>query len=163
MKCISYVSKVTSKANGISVPTGLSEIFRASRKKNAILGVSGILSYRNGYYIQILEGPANSVDQIYEKIKADNRHTNVTLLFETSITERSFPQWSMKLLQSVKKDVDFVRFIEKNSDSITTLNKKRRELLNIFYSNGPTSSRSIDAYSGNNIMLLAWPDLTVIY
>lgn len=162
MKCITYVSKVVARQNGAVIPTGLSEVFRVARKRNTTFDITGVLSYRNGHYIQVLEGEAAAVTQLYANIIQDPRHQKVTKVLELSINERSFPRWDMKLLQSVDKDADFAKFVSKYSSEISALDQNQNELFRIFYDTKTDSARFTLSYTGKDLMLLAWPDFTAI-
>ncbi|MFQ3244366.1 MAG: hypothetical protein ACI9SP_000994 [Arenicella sp.] len=162
MKCITYVSKVVARKNGAVIPVGLSDIFSAARKKNAELQITGLLSYRAGHYIQVIEGSSDAVDQLYSKIKLDTRHHQISLLFDFEITQRSFPNWNMKLVGSVNKDLNFLQFMAQNSEEISSLDDTQKQLLEVFYGLDNTSPSSIQTYKGKNLMLVAWPDFTLI-
>ncbi len=54
-----------------------------------------MLLYKDGKFMQILEGPKLAVRTLMEKIKSDPRHRNFHLLMEGPILERSFESWSM--------------------------------------------------------------------
>ncbi len=66
-----------------------------SRRANAENGITGVLLYRNGYFLQLLEGPDQAVRQKMDTIRHDPRHTKVTVLLEELIEERQFPEWTM--------------------------------------------------------------------
>ena len=72
-------------------------ILRQSRATNARLGLTGALCLCNAgaLFIQVLEGGRNAVSQRYNRISADPRHTDVTLLEFTEIAERRFAGWAM--------------------------------------------------------------------
>jgi hypothetical protein len=53
------------------------------------------LLYRGGNIIQVIEGEDDDVLQLYENIKADPRHKDVTLLSKDPIINRQFPDWQM--------------------------------------------------------------------
>jgi hypothetical protein len=162
MKCITYVSKVIARKNGAVVPVGLADIFSAARKKNAELQITGLLSYRGGHYIQVLEGDDSIVDQLFSKIRLDPRHEQIVVLFDFKITQRCFPDWDMKLVGSVNKDASFLKFMAQNSEKIPTLNNMQRQLVEIFYGLTSSSPNSIQSYDGKNLMLSAWPDFMQI-
>ena len=65
-------------------------------KGNIPLGITGILLYNKGSIMQILEGEANVVEPLFEKIKIDKRHEDVYQLNNYTITERSYKDWSMQ-------------------------------------------------------------------
>lgn len=73
----------------------LEGILTASRKNNIDADVTGMLLYRQGSFIQVLEGPEKHVKTIYARIVTDNRHKNVTVLYEGTIQQRDFPSWAM--------------------------------------------------------------------
>lgn len=66
-----------------------------SQKANKEHGITGMLLYRGGNFIQVIEGEDEAVLQLYENIKADPRHRDVTLLSQDPIKSRQFPDWSM--------------------------------------------------------------------
>ena len=74
--------------------TDLIQLLRQSREKNGRLGITGMLLYKDGNFIQILEGPEKEVRDLYQTISADPRHHGVIQLMEYE-GERSFPEWSM--------------------------------------------------------------------
>ncbi len=160
MKCLAYVSKVVARKNGAVVPVGLSTIFSVARKKNAKHNITGILSYRNGYYIQVLEGDSLVVDRLYSNILSDPRHHQVTTLFESPISHRFFPNWDMKLIESVNKDSRFLNFIKTNSQPISRLGSHKRHLLEIFCELNRAHSERTQNYEDRDLSLLAWPDFT---
>jgi hypothetical protein len=73
----------------------LLEMLDQARKKNKTLDITGILLYHNGYFMQLLEGPKENVDQLFDVIARDPRHKNVRLIGRYSINDRSFNEWNM--------------------------------------------------------------------
>ncbi len=73
----------------------LREILEVSRTNNEAKNITGMLLYRNGFFIQALEGEAEVVDELYEGIKGDPRHHHVVTVYRNEIAERSFGNWSM--------------------------------------------------------------------
>ena len=65
-------------------------------KKNQGQNITGCLLIGSNSYLQVLEGPSQSVDKLYSKINNDGRHKNVRNLVDRHIEERMFPSWSMK-------------------------------------------------------------------
>ncbi|MBL8306501.1 MAG: BLUF domain-containing protein [Rubrivivax sp.] len=70
-------------------------ILRKSKACNPALGVTGVLCYSEGIFLQVLEGGRAAVNLLYNRIVADPRHTEVTLLCYEEIGERRFAGWSM--------------------------------------------------------------------
>jgi hypothetical protein len=75
-----------------------------SREKNTRLGITGLLLYKDGAFMQVLEGEDLCVENLYSTIEKDPRHRACTLLRWEVIKERCFPAWSMgfKDLQNVE-------------------------------------------------------------
>ena len=70
-------------------------ILRKSRTRNPALGITGVLCFSDGIFLQVLEGGRSAVNQLYNRIAADPRHTQVELLRYDEISERRFAGWAM--------------------------------------------------------------------
>jgi hypothetical protein len=66
-----------------------------SRRNNAVAGITGLLLYRAGNFIQVLEGEETAVAETHARIAADLRHNGLIVLIRAPIAERSFGDWSM--------------------------------------------------------------------
>ena len=66
-----------------------------SRSHNREMDITGVLLYVRGNIIQVLEGDKQTVEALYERIKQDPRHTDVSLAINRPITQRLFARWSM--------------------------------------------------------------------
>ena len=73
----------------------LVDILRVSRADNGIDGVSGLLLAKEGMFVQVLEGPPESVATTFERIRHDSRHSHIEVLSDTAETERAFGDWAM--------------------------------------------------------------------
>lgn len=75
----------------------LHAILRRSRTANAREGVTGALCLctTGRLFIQVLEGGREAVSRLYNRIVADPRHAEVTLLLYEEIAERRFAGWAM--------------------------------------------------------------------
>jgi hypothetical protein len=79
---------------------GEKEILSRAVKKNADLGVTGVLVSRGNLFLQVLEGPRDELAHLYARISIDFRHHNVRTVLREPIERRQFPDWSMKLIPS---------------------------------------------------------------
>ncbi len=91
MVVLSYISMAIPDLND----DALLEVLNVSRDKNKHLEITGMLLYASNCFVQVLEGPKDNIDQLYETIVADSRHYNVILTLYETIPERSFPNWQM--------------------------------------------------------------------
>lgn len=72
----------------------VSLLYRA-RERNAAHGITGVLFYANGMFVQCLEGPPEHVEALYARIRADRRHDSLVLLQSIDTDWRHFPRWTM--------------------------------------------------------------------
>lgn len=108
-----------SKANKRFGAAEIQQMLRVFRQNNHATGVTGLLLYDGyGTFLQALEGDADVLSALYEKIKNDSRHTRVNLLGESEITKRSFADWRMGYktleLSPVMKVEGYSDFLEQN-------------------------------------------------
>jgi len=75
--------------------TELEDILSHARQHNAANGISGMLIYHAGSFLQILEGEAHKLDPLVAKIQRDPRHSSFKLLLRAETKEREFPEWTM--------------------------------------------------------------------
>jgi hypothetical protein len=73
----------------------LAKLLAASRRTNNSSHLTGLLLYRQGRFLQVLEGPEATVRDRMAIIRADPRHTRVRVLVEETRHERQFPDWTM--------------------------------------------------------------------
>ena len=73
----------------------LLDLMARSREKNAKAEVSGMLLYKDGNFMQVLEGPEEAVRGTHARIEGDPRHRGLLTLVRGSVEGRRFPSWSM--------------------------------------------------------------------
>lgn len=83
-------------------------ILAQSRVHNPASGITGILCFGGGIYLQAIEGGRAAVNELYGQIMRDPRHKDVVLLEYAEITERSFGGWSMGLVNLAKLNASIV-------------------------------------------------------
>ena len=73
----------------------IDQITEESIKWNSKHGITGMLLCLEDRYFQFLEGKEEDVDEVFNKIKADSRHTEVYVRIKGYENERIFKEWSM--------------------------------------------------------------------
>jgi hypothetical protein len=73
----------------------INAILTQSRHFNPINGITGVLCYGGGIFLQAIEGGRQAVSDLYGHIQQDPRHQDVVLLHYEEITERRFGGWTM--------------------------------------------------------------------
>ena len=76
-------------------PEAIENILSHSRQYNPTCGITGILCYGAGIFLQAIEGGRGAVSDLYGHIQRDARHKDVVLLHYEEITERRFGGWTM--------------------------------------------------------------------
>ncbi|NKE67262.1 BLUF domain-containing protein [Ramlibacter sp. RBP-2] len=76
-------------------PEAIESILAQSREYNPANGITGVLCYGSGIFLQCIEGGRAAVNDLYGHILRDARHRDVTLLHYEEILERRFGGWSM--------------------------------------------------------------------
>jgi hypothetical protein len=84
-----------SSATQLMSNDALLELLKKAREKNRRLGITGMLLYRGGNFLQVLEGERDVVIGIYNVIKADKRHHLIELIAERPVSQRGFGEWEM--------------------------------------------------------------------
>lgn len=90
---VAYCSVATRVMNADDL-RGLLEV---ARRRNAMLGVTGMLIYSNRTreFLQLLEGEEEAIDVLMAAISEDDRHMSMDVMYRGPIERRSFDDWSM--------------------------------------------------------------------
>jgi blue light- and temperature-responsive anti-repressor len=70
-------------------------ILETSRSRNAEAGVTGALMFNEQRFVQILEGERSAVEETFERIQCDARHTAIAVISRRKEPWRHFGAWSM--------------------------------------------------------------------
>ena len=73
----------------------VSKILDVAREKNSASGITGALMFNSGCFAQVLEGAQDAVEETFERIQCDSRHSDVVLLTFEPTDTRAFDTWSM--------------------------------------------------------------------
>ena len=115
----------------------LTALLKQSRQKNAELEITGILLYRDGDVMQLLEGPEEAVSQLAKTIYADQRHSGIIQLIEQKISRREFPDWSMEFQNLGTSRVQLLaEFMERQSATLTRKTEHLSPILRLLASFG---------------------------
>lgn len=94
MDGVFHLVYISQAAEDISY-TDILDILEVSRRNNTADGVTGLLIFRDGFFLQLLEGTENNVKKVLSKILMDDRNFSVRVLTETQSDDRLFKEWSM--------------------------------------------------------------------
>ena len=91
MVCLVYASRF---ARGVG-PNDVQDILTISRERNKAAGITGVLCYDPRFFLQVLEGPRDAVNELYCDIAGDKRHDHVMILSYQEVAARLFDEWSL--------------------------------------------------------------------
>jgi hypothetical protein len=90
-----YISRNEIAGDDATVHREIEQILAASRANNPVANISGALMFNAGCFAQILEGSHDDIQNSFERIQCDSRHSHVVVLAFERTAERRFPSWSM--------------------------------------------------------------------
>jgi hypothetical protein len=73
----------------------IEQILASSRKNNCFNNITGLLIQDKKRFLQYLEGDQKAVEETYNRIASDLRHTAVIMVKSGFIARRQFPKWAM--------------------------------------------------------------------
>lgn len=86
--------------------SALQDILEASSRNNESSGLTGMLLYAGGSFMQVLEGEEEAVDATLARMRRDPRHSGVLELDRSPIDERAFAHWRMGYRRLEASDVE---------------------------------------------------------
>ena len=101
-----YYLVYTSTATTPFDEEALSELLRTSCTANGRRGVTGALHYRNGIFVQMLEGSEEEVEELRGKIYRDPRHSGIMTLTSGFARRRVFPEWTMHFISADERGAE---------------------------------------------------------
>ena len=90
-----YFLVYASTATKLFSPGELLALLEGSRERNHKRGVTGMLLYKDGSFMQVIEGEKPVVEALFKKLSRDSRHHGILTLLKGHETERMFPDHSM--------------------------------------------------------------------
>ncbi len=125
-----------SSTRGLLTADDIAKILVGSRERNHQRGITGMLLYKGGNVLQILEGKPEQVIALFEVIRQDERHSGVIKLYQRNIAERDFPEWTMGFhdlnADGARNLEGYSEFLDPNFDVLTLTPSKAAKLLNAF-------------------------------
>lgn len=81
-----------SSAVGVLRADELDRILLRSKATNSGAGITGLLIFHDGSFLQMIEGAASGVTSLMQKIRRDRRHSGIIMLQSGPCAERIFPE-----------------------------------------------------------------------
>jgi hypothetical protein len=130
---LAYISKNTISGSLLEIETQIRQILDVAGRNNPSKGITGALLYSGGYFCQVIEGPEEPLEELYEVIQMDPRHGEVTVLHFEPIAKRGFNEWAMAFagveedmrfdIEAIRASKDEVAMAETGRDMVVVLEK----------------------------------------
>ncbi|HYD18740.1 MAG TPA: BLUF domain-containing protein [Patescibacteria group bacterium] len=104
MHTITYVSTARIPYS----PQRLLDLLTLCRENNLVHGITGMLLYRGGVFMQAIEGPKTAVERLYANIRRDPAHTGIITLLDEPVEARDFAAWEMGFADISNLDMSLV-------------------------------------------------------
>lgn len=111
-----YVSTAVEKDDDLDVTILCDE---ASRN-NARDEITGVLMLEDRNFLQVLEGPKETVENTFLRIVTDQRHHSLLLLSRTMLTRREFGDWSMATCTSSGEKQEVIARVRRKLEGAPT-------------------------------------------
>jgi hypothetical protein len=76
-------------------PLELEQLLTHARSNNTRLGVTGMLLYEGGSFLQVIEGDAPVLETLFQRIGQDKRHNDCVTLLKRDVEAPHFGDWAM--------------------------------------------------------------------
>jgi hypothetical protein len=93
MRQIIYRSLTTSDSGRAAAD--IPGILRQAVARNGIEGITGLLYTEEDAFLQVIEGPEESIVNLLYSLQVDVRHRDLTILVDRPIDMREFGDWTM--------------------------------------------------------------------
>ncbi len=93
MLCVAYISS----ARPDLTVQDMVRIATTSTRNNSKAQITGVLTYHDGLFMQIVEGEDKMVEALLKRVHKDPRHHSLREIFRLPITERHFATWGTAL------------------------------------------------------------------
>ncbi len=130
-----YRSTVAIPGTPDQVDQELARIVERSRRRNAEATLTGALVRSGGTFIQVLEGPLAGLEETYDRISGDLRHSEFELIEFVPVAERCFGSWELAYL--AEDPIEWSRHPAAPDPALESIAAQIRRLI----ANGPRGPR----------------------
>lgn len=143
LETVVYISSASETIDS----AGIEALLKEAHSNNLVHGITGVLLYEDGSFLQVLEGPGQILDRLLSAIEKDSRHKGMIVTYRASIESRAFWNWGMGLAkpEELLTDLPVFDFFKGDIDGIQVgASKEILTLLRQFH-DSLTSNKSVSA------------------
>jgi hypothetical protein len=101
---IVYCSRNSVIGTAAEIEVQIRNILATARTNNKAAQVTGAMTFNQNCFAQVLEGDAEDLRPIFDRIRRDPRHSDIKILRCTEPTRRLFSHWSMAYVDTPHND-----------------------------------------------------------
>jgi len=131
LKAVLYVSDI-SLSSSDNEKNIIEQIISSSKKSNSEQNITGVLAYHNKRFFHVFEGNSSQVDQLFNNIKNDTRHANLTTVLDLEVNERVFKDWQMIERRSHRYADLLGLFLQNHINQLPLIEQDAHDLLELF-------------------------------
>lgn len=128
-------AKLHQDEDSAAKPLWLDHLVEQAGTNNKIRNISGVLSYKDGKIIQLIEGEPAQLQNLFAKISNDSRHRDLHILLDIKDSQRTFTDWSMVLEANIETSSLFREFLFAHFDNLVEMTDNQRDDLIFFIDN----------------------------
>lgn len=140
----------TSIANHHMTHEELLTLLAQSRKNNLPTEITGMLLYMEGCFFQVIEGQADQLEMLFEKISKDPRHHDIMKLIFEPIEARCFNNWTMGFQHITREELSSITgltdFLDREKNGFDGMEKTRARQLIEFFREGRWFRKDLTQY-----------------
>ena len=120
LRRIVYTSQASEKFSKRS----LLDLLHESRAFNAIDNISGVLMHKNGYFLQVIEGNSEVIDNLFKRLLKDSRHKKIKKVLDSTVNSCLFLNWAMGCADFDDPELSFIPGIRTDLSDPTVIESK---------------------------------------
>jgi hypothetical protein len=120
MKFVLYTSALDQSKYDPSI---VSDIIRHARKQNVKHSITGVLLFDGSTFTQYIEGQADGVDRLMEKILLDERHNRVFIITVGATQTRLYDKWELGYIDLTSQTSNPKNIISKKDLNVKAFHK----------------------------------------
>jgi hypothetical protein len=85
----------TSQATESFSKDNLLDLLLQSRAYNSVDDITGVLMHKKGFFLQVLEGESEAIEDLLNRLLLDARHIKLKIVLDNFTESRMFSNWAM--------------------------------------------------------------------
>jgi hypothetical protein len=98
----------TSQATESFSEQHLLDLLVQSRAYNSVDDITGVLMHKKGFFLQVLEGELEAIEDLLSRLLLDTRHIKLNIILDRFIESRLFSNWAMGCVNFDKIEMKLV-------------------------------------------------------